>query len=66
MINIARANNDAENIKYSTEAIYETDIRNYNVLNAEFVVQFLSDEELSKLLAYLSNSNIQRIMIAND
>jgi len=66
MINIAKRKNAAKNIEYTNKSIYGLDIGNFNVLNAEFVVQFISDEELKIFLTYISNSNIKKILIAND
>ena len=65
MIRIAENRNPAANIHYSSLPIYDIDISGYNVLNAEFVLQFLPDRELEKLLAYLSESMIGDIIISN-
>lgn len=66
MINVAKSKNAAKNIKYTDKSIYGLNIGNFNVLNAEFVVQFIADEELKNLLTYISDSNIKKILIVND
>lgn len=66
MINIAKSKNAAKNIEYTNKSIYEVDASSFNVFNAEFVVQFISDEELNKILTYISDNDIQKILISND
>lgn len=66
MIKIAKSNNSTKNIDYTNESLYKIDIQKFNTFNAEFVMQFFSDDELKDLLAYISNSDVQKILIAND
>ncbi len=65
MIRIAKERNSADNIEYTNQPIYNIDLKGFNVLNAECVIQFLDDAELKRLLTWLQKSGIEKIMISN-
>ena len=65
MIKLAKKNNSNNKITYSNKPLLSTDISGYNVLNATFVFEFLSDDESIKIIKYLKNNNIT-ILITND
>ncbi len=65
MIRTARKRNSAANVEYTDQLIYNIDLKGFNVMNAECVIQFLDDEELERLLHYLNKSGIDKILISN-
>ncbi|MBW2974567.1 class I SAM-dependent methyltransferase [Candidatus Woesearchaeota archaeon] len=66
MIKTAKEKNKSGNTEFTNKPIYDLDISSFNVLNAEFVTEFMPDEELSYLLDYLAKSSIRKILMAND